>query len=61
MLKPILIGFLLGFALVGATRMTESREQARLLQAASHGGAAFNHVATRPCGARPGAYIPILA
>lgn len=61
MLKPIVIGFLLGFALVGATRLTQEKEDAMLLQAASHGGAAFDHVSHQPCSLRPGAYVRVLA
>jgi hypothetical protein len=60
-LKPILIGFLIGFALVGAARLSETRGDARLVQAASRGGAALGHVATAPCAARPGAYVRVLA
>jgi hypothetical protein len=60
-LKPIIIGFLLGFALVGATRLAETREDARLMQAASRGGAALGYVATPPCPAPPGAYVRVLA
>lgn len=60
-LKPILIGFFLGFALVGATRLSQDIGRSPLVKASSVEGAAFDRVATRPCSARPGAYISILA
>jgi hypothetical protein len=51
LLRAVVVGFVLGFALVGVFRLSESEaERAQLTSAqALHRGAAIDHVADEPC------------
>lgn len=60
MLKPLLIGFFLGFAAVGAGRIAEDDGRDPRFTAAQTALAAYDRVVARPC-LRPGAYVRVLA
>jgi hypothetical protein len=53
LLKAVVIGFVLGFALVGGARLAESGERGAQLTSGHvlHPGAAFDHVDGQPCAA----------
>lgn len=51
MLRAVLVGFLLGFAVVGGVRLSQGGGDGPQLTSAQalHRGAALDHVANRPC------------
>ncbi len=51
MLRAVVVGFLLGFALVGVFRLSETKVDGAQLTSAQalHRGAAIDHVAEQPC------------
>ena len=60
MLRAVLVGFVLGFAMIGGIRLAEAGDKGAQLTSAQalHRGAALDHVADSPCPpeAAPGDY-----